>query len=363
MKINLNEINSSEFMVHSHIIGGNVVYLVQPTHVGVTWTQKNKHLRSSVWDSEGNLISIGFCKFTNWGENPDNFPVPTSLKNCTIVEKMDGSLLCVSKWKNNLIMRTRGTVDAYKLDNGHELEIFKEKFSTYMKSNKYDTWNVSYLFEWTSPQNKIVIDYGDTPNWYLIGIISHDNLTLYSQAYLDHWARDNKFDRPITYKFPSIEDLLKNVDQWKNKEGVIVYSNNGQSLHKVKSFDYLKKHRFKSNATLENTLELYFQMGKPSYNDFSTQLQNAFDYECFEMVRGYVSQICDAYKQVTNIINGFEKFVNDTLKPLNNRKLQAEKVLASYANTNRASMIFTMLDGKPLSDDNVKKLFWQILKK
>ena len=114
---------------------------------------------------------------------------------------------------------------------------------------------------------------------------------------------------------------------------------------------------------MENTLELYFQMGKPSYNEFSTQLQTAFDYECFEMVRGYVSQICDAYKQVQQIVGGFEAFVNGTLKPLPNRKAQAEKVLASYAVTNRAAMVFALLDGKSLSDDHMKKLFWQVLKK
>lgn len=367
MKINLQEIDQTQFMVHPHVIGGQTVYLVQPQHIGCKWTQANKHLRSSVWDSDGNPVSLSFPKFTNWGENPDNFPVPNSLKNTTVVEKLDGSLLIVSKWNGNLILRTRGTVDATVLDNGYELENFREKILPTLEffgsHHRNGTWDFSFLFEWVSPVNRIILNYGDQPEWYFVGVVWHKDYSLQLQDKLDDVAHAYGIKRPVTYTFPSVEDLIKNVEQWRGKEGVVIYSHNGQTLHKIKGFEYLKKHRFKSEATLENTLELYFQMGKPSYNDFSTQLQTTFDYECFEMVRGYVSQICDAYKQVQQIVSGFETFVNGTLKLLPNRKAQAEKVLASYAVTNRAAMIFALLDGKQLSDDHMKKLFWQILKK
>jgi hypothetical protein len=41
------------------------------------------------------------------------------------VEKLDGSTLIVSKYNGQYILRTRGTVDASKLANGFELELFK----------------------------------------------------------------------------------------------------------------------------------------------------------------------------------------------------------------------------------------------
>jgi hypothetical protein len=122
-------------------------------------------------------------------------------------------------------------------------------------------------------------------------------------------------------------------------------------------------HRFKGNATLENTLELFFEYGQPSYQEFERQLVATFDYECFTMVRGYASNICDAAKQVHQIIDGIDAFVDGTLRPLPTRRAQAEKVLASYSTTNRSAMVFTRLDDKLLSDDQVKKLFWQVLKK
>jgi hypothetical protein len=144
---------------------------------------------------------------------------------------------------------------------------------------------------------------------------------------------------------------------------VVVYSKNDQMLHKVKAMDYLIKHRFKSEATLENTLDLYFNYDKPSYQEFASKLTETFDYECFEMVRGYASQVCDASKEVNKIVDGFKSFIDNQLKSLSTRKEQAQKVISSYSESNRSSMIFSLLDGKNLTTDQQKKLFWQVLKK
>ena len=362
MKIDLNKVDRTQFMVHEHSLNGEVVHLIQPQHIGTKWTQDNKHMRSVVVNYDGEVISAGFPKFTNWGENPDNFPVPNSLRNCTVMEKLDGSLLIVSKYNGQYILRTRGTVDASTLANGHELELFKEKFLKSLTHDTPDTWNVSILFEWVSPINKIVLNYGDEPDWYVVGIVHHSDYRLYSQEDLDMWAKNKGFKRPATYTFTDVNDLLQNVDQWKGKEGVCVYSKNDQSIHKVKSADYLIKHRFKSEATLENTLDLYFSYGKPLYQEFESKLTETFDYECFEMVRGYASQICDASKEVNKIVDGFKSFIDNQLKVLSTRKEQAQKVISSYSESNRSSMIFSLLDGKTLTADQNKKLFWQVLK-
>lgn len=365
-----------QFVLSEHIICGDECVLCVPTHIGVKWTNDNKYLRSVVYRKRDFFpISLSFMKFTNWGENPENFPVPTSLKNTVITEKIDGSLLIVSKYKGNFILRTRGTVDATKLDNGHELELFKtnlkEKhllngnhpFESVYDTDHGSTWPYSFLFEWTSPEQRIILNYGNEPDWHLVGIVDHSDYSLGIQSEVDSVAEQFGFLRPPVYTFPTVEDLINEVELWKGKEGVCVYSNNGQTIHKVKAFEYLYKHRFKSEATLENTLDLYFSMGKPPYQEFEKKLIEAFDYECFEMVRGFISIICDAQKEVQKILDGFDVFIERTLKPLATRKDQAQQVLASYSNTNRASFIFAKLDGKSLSNDQIKKLFWQILKK
>jgi hypothetical protein len=179
---------------------------------------------------------------------------------------------------------------------------------------------------------------------------------------LDAMAKKYDLLRPEIYTFNDITDMLQIVDKWQDREGVCLYSKNGQTIHKIKAAIYLIKHRFKSEATLENTLDLYFSYGKPSYQEFESKLTETFDYECFEMVRGYASQVCDASKEVNKIVDGFKSFIDNQLKSLSTRKEQAQKVISSYSESNRASMIFSLLDGKSLTADQQKKLFWQVLK-
>ncbi len=374
MKIDLNAIDQTQFMVHAHIAHGETLYLVQPNHIGAKFTQENKIFRSSVWNDQGELVSAGFPKFTNWGENPDNFPVPKSLKDCSITEKLDGSLLIVSKYKGQYILRTRGTVDAHKLDNGHELEIFEEKYLPKLKAlmspdiinspEGPETWPCSWLFEWVSPEQRIILNYGEQPEWYLIGIVDHKDYSLKPQTLLDSIAVDHGLKRPVSYTFPSVEDLMKDVETWKGKEGVVVYSGNGQVLHKVKGAWYLALHRMKEAlASIDKVVDVWFEQGQPTYPEFEKFIVDRFDWELWTQVRGDVSRICDAYKNVEEILAGMTKFVNETLKPLPTRKDQAIKVIQSYGQTNRASFVFKLLDGKMLDAEDRKKLLYQCLKK
>jgi hypothetical protein len=363
MKINLNAIDREQFMVHPHVVNGETLWLVQPQHIGCKWTQANKHLRSSVWNDEGELVSAGFPKFVNWGENPDNFPLPTSLKDTTIVEKIDGSLLIVSKYKGNHIIRTRGTVDASKLDNGHELELFKEKMFPLIDGFE-NSWEFSILFEWVSPNQRIILNYGDQPEWYLVGIVHHSDYSLETQPELDQWAHQHGLKRPPAYSFPSVENLMKDVEAWKGKEGVVVYSGNGQMLHKVKGLWYLALHRMKEAlSSFDKVVDVWYEQGQPSYQDFEKFIASQFDWELWTQCRGDASRICDGSKMVDKIILGMNVFVDQVLKHLPTRKDQAIKVLSSYGNTNRASFVFKLLDGKTLEVDDRKKLLYQVLKK
>lgn len=374
MKIDLAKVDLTQFMAHDHFVNGEVVTLVQPQHIGTKWTQDNKHLRSSVWNYQGELISAGFPKFTNWGENPEHFPVPQSLKNCTVVEKLDGSLLIVSKYKGKYILRTRGTVDAYTMDNGHELTEFESYLDRLDKliselmdtpfSDYLDTWPVSVLFEWVSPINKIVINYGDKADWYLVGIVNHETYKLGSQELLDEFAKELGIKRPATYTFSDVNDLLQNVEQWKGKEGVVIYSHNGQMLHKVKGAWYLALHHMKSElSNIEKVMDVWLEQQMPDYNTFYTYIVNSFDYELAEQCRGHISNLCDARKEVDKIIEHMRGFVNSKVRTLPTRKEQAITILNSYGETNRSGYLFKLLDNKPLEKDDYKKLMFQVLKK
>jgi hypothetical protein len=362
MKIDISSIDRESFMVHEHIIYGEVVYLVQPKHIGAKWKNDNLHFRSSVWNYNGELISASFPKFFNWSEQPDLSPVPNSLKHCTVVEKLDGSTLIVSKYNGQYILRTRGTVDASTMANGFELELFKSTILNKLQDNN-DTWGYSIIWEWLSPINKIVLSYGDEPIWKLIGFINHINYSLAQQDMLDAMAKKYDLLRPEIYTFTDISDMLQIVDKWQNKEGVCLYSKNDQVIHKIKASKYLLLHHLKSElSSLEKVLDVWLEQGMPDYQTFYNYIFTTFDFELAEQIKGTISRICDAKKEVDLIVSGMNEFVNNRLKTLPTRKLQAEQVISAYGNTNRASFLFKLLDGKSLGKEEYKKLLFQVLK-
>ena len=363
MKIDISSIDRTQFMVHEHSLNGEIVYLIQPQYIGTKWQQDNKHMRSVVVNYEGEVISASLPKFTNWGENPDNFPVPNSLKNATVVEKLDGSTLIVSKYNGQYILRTRGTVDASTMANGFELELFKSTILSKLQDNN-DTWNYSVLFEWLSPRNVIVLRYSDEPMWKLIGFIDHTDYSLATQDVLDLMAKKYDLLRPEIYTFTDITDMLQIVDKWQDREGICLYSKNGQTIHKIKAAKYLLLHHLKSElSSLEKIMDVWLEQGMTDYQTFYNYIVTIFDFELAEQIKGTISRIVDGKKEVNKIVDGMNNFVNNRLRSLPSRKEQAQLVISSYGETNRAAFVFKLLDGKSFGKEEYKKLMFQVLKK
>ena len=363
MKIDLSTIDTENFMVHQHFVGGNECFLVQPVHIGAKWTKDTMHFRSSVWDASGNLVSASYPKFFNLGEHPELTPVPTSLRGTHLMQKLDGSTLILSRWKGNTIARTRGTVDATKQDNGYEIEYLLAKYPKVkaLLEQTEESLPFSLIFEWVSPSNVIVINYGDEPDMVLTGMVYHDSYRLASQAALDCLAVELDVKRPQSYSFDSMEEMQEAVSKFKGVEGLCLYYNDGQNILKVKGNWYLSLHRMKSEvSSLEKVLDVWFDQGQPSYTEFYSFLMNTFDYEIAEQAKGHVSKICDSWKEVEKILAGFKSFA-EKVKPLT-RKDAAVAIIQAYGQTNRASFVFQLLDGKVLNDDALKKLMFQVLK-
>lgn len=374
MKIDLQKIDRENFLVHPHEIAGEICYLVQSAHQGAKWAKHNLIFRSSVWNSKGELISASFKKFFNWGEQPELAYTPFSLTangGSQLIEKIDGSTLIVSKYKGQLIIRTRGTVDATKIDNGYEIEILKKKYSKAFQfydefgviDNK-DTISYSYIYEWTSPVNKIVLNYGEEPEIRLIGIIDHNDYKLAQQELLDFFAIQIGVKRPSVFKFDSIKEMLEAVEALKGQEGICCYCNYGQDIRKIKSAWYLALHRMKSElGSIDKVIDFYFTLNRPTYQEFYSYIEKTFDFELAEQVRGQISKICDGMKEVEKLVSYMKNFV-EPLSPLKrvSRKDAATAIMQAYGQTNRSGMAFKLLDGKTLQDEDYKKLLYQQLK-
>ena len=224
MKIDLQAIRQDEnFMVHEHFIGDTPVYLVQPVHIGAKFTNDNLIFRSSVWTKHGFPVSLSFKKFANYGEKPEVFPVPTSLDGTEAREKIDGSTLCVSTFNEFIVNRTRGTVDALKQDTGPEITWLTQKYPIAFNNSIVSSGDFTVVFEFCSPTNRIVLDYGPEPLIYLTAVISHKDYSYASQDTLDALAAHWKVLRPRKYTFNTLLELQEAVKSFRGVEGVCLY--------------------------------------------------------------------------------------------------------------------------------------------
>lgn len=360
MKINLNSIGG-DFYKKEGIFCGREAILVTPK-LSAKWDSSNVIYRSSIWDLNGNLLSAGLKKFKNASEDEENFPTPKDLRGCSIYEKWDGSLLISDYIEGELSFRTRGTFSSLDLDNASDFEEIKERYpqiSDWHKANP----NFSLLFEITSPNQKIVINYGPQVDICLIGAVDKNDYSYLRQLELDYIGKGWKFKRPASYSFESIEEMKVVVLALEGKEGVCVYHSNDQKIFKVKAAKYLMLHHFKSEiSSIDKIVELWHELDMPDYNKLYNYICEQYDWELAEMARAFISKTCDAAKEVERIIAGFNSFLtkNDLFNKTD--KEAWFKVVESYGATNRAGYLMKLKKGKNLEKDDYKKLILQVLK-
>jgi len=355
----LEELDKQKFFIKEQEIENTKCFLIDGSIA--EWTKSNLQYRSSIWTETGDPVSLSYKKFMNWGEKSNITQEPNNLLKCSFLQKIDGSTLIISLFKNTLLIRTRGSFGYENLENAFEVPILKTKYPNIF-NNEYLISGNSIICEWVSPINKIVLDYHEA-DLYLTNIIRHKDYSYFNQRELDKLATELfHCPRPKWGTFGNnIEDMLLTINNLKGEEGYCVYFNNDQDIKKVKSKEYLAIHAFKSNIKdIESIIPVYIQAGTPNYNDFITYIETNFDHECVTYCQGYISKLLDNKKIVDSIIAGFQNFI--TKHKALTRKEFAQQVFNSYGKTERAGMIFKLLDHKPLDAKDLTRLFYQALK-
>lgn len=350
MKIKLPD--ASQFNFKECVIAGDDCVLITPKDMGVVWCDDNKIFRSSIWRTcDNHPVSLSFKKFTNHGEKPEFEPWNKDCLPYTAITKVDGSTLIVSRYRGETIIRTRGTVDATTQENGHEIAFFRKKYPKVFNNKYLDQENTSLLFEWTTPTNRIVLRESDTPCLALIGAVCHETYQYIPQSTLDIMAIELETNRPMCVDIANFDEMLKFVEYQTNIEGVVVYSADGQTLKKIKTSDYLRKHKIYTGVkTFNHVLNLWIQYNCPERHSFEQQMTNEYDWE---LVQQMLLLIDELFSKWINIQQNLD-VLNMMIK---NHAHLSRKEMAQLFNTNCkawSGVAFEMLDGKK---HNILKLF------
>lgn len=351
--------DAEQFNLKVCLIAGDECVLVTPKDMGVVWTEQNKYFRSSIWRKRDMFpVSLGYRKFSNFGEQPDFEPWKEN-EYFTTVRKIDGSLLIVSKYKGKLIVRTRGTIDASILPNGFEIEILKKKYPLAFDNVWLNEETHSLLFEWTTPTNRIVLKESEEPTLSLIGIVTHANYKYMTQNSLNSVAKDIEVGRPEIYRnFRESKDLeaIREFNRTdKTIEGFVIYSGDGQILKKLKTEHYLYLHRvYTGIKTLNNLFDLWKDYNYPEREVFEEKLADEYDVELVSALQELMNQLFSRWKDLEARYLEIKRFTSlDAIQSLS-RKEQASTLIEKYKNW--SGIAFSCLDNKLISIDKLFKM-------
>jgi hypothetical protein len=272
----------------------------------------------------------------NWGEKPDEFPMPSNLADCHFIEKEDGSLAICDFVNGVLSVRSRGTVTAKTLLNYNEWQIFLQKYN--IEKFCQENQGFSWLFEFVTnnPEHDILIKYPEIDG-FLIGGIKKSDYSLLTQKELDVIAAKYAFRRPKVYNLNNIDS----IKHWDNTEGVVVYSNNDQELHKVKTDFWLNLHRIKNNISFDFAFDFVKQNDFPSRLAIDEKLSVQFDHETCVALMPFLDRL---YSIILDYNNKIIEIQSQLVNWVGSRKEIAQKILALYPNY--SYIAFSILDGK-----------------
>lgn len=277
------------------------------------WDDVTLQCRGLVTDDNDNVVARPFKKFFNIEENKFT---PTA--QFDVFEKMDGSLGILFFYENKWVFASRGSFtsdQAFKFK-----EIFTKKYNA---SHLYHT--STYLFEIIYPENRIVVDYGDTED---IVMLAEINTETGEELDLIHYAQSifnvvKKYDG--IYDYSTMKGIISD-----NAEGFIVRFSNGNRI-KIKGEEYIRLHKVITGLSTTAVWEKLL-LGK-TMDDLLIDVPDEF----YDKIKEYEKFLVDKYAQIELIcIEFFTQF-----------KLLERKEYAQEAECHKySSVLFALYSGK-----------------
>ena len=232
--------------------------------------------RGIIVDTYFNIVCRPFKRFYNLGEDGKSKDIDIS--KFYVAEKLDGSLVKVYYYKDMWQIATRGTAfaetqlftplgptkETFKEIILNEIGITNEQFQDFCKSYLQLDVNNTYLFEFASNVNRIVVNYENPVFAFLCSV---NNTT--GKTSLDFDIRNkicrhkNKTIRNANlYEFKGMDDLMNIVSnmQGVEQEGFVLYSKFDTEMIKIKLPSYLNLHLIRGEGlTMKRIYSLIYQ--------------------------------------------------------------------------------------------------------
>jgi hypothetical protein len=287
------------------------------------WNDVTLNCRGLVIDEDYNIIARSFPKFFSYEQLDGKLPQG----NFVVEEKLDGSMLLVFKYNDEIITATRGSFESEQAIKAYGF--LSEDFKTRLHSGE------SWIFEIIYKENRIVVDY-DFEGLILLGVYMTNALNTKA---VDWLANHFGFRRPKLYPFISLEHLLNWEED--NIEGFVLHYKNGERV-KIKTGDYKRLHRLLTGVSEKTVWEAL------KADKFNELIENVPD-EFYSWVHNVKLNLDIRFKEIYNsAIKDYNRL--DWCEERKEFALEAVKTVYP-------SILFKWFDGK-----NADELIWKLVK-
>lgn len=228
--------------------------LVVPFKDKYRWRADEAHLRSLVLDRDGYVLSAGFPKFWNLGEDPAHdggLAAAFARGAVELPEKLDGSLIVGDRIAGAPRLRTRGSRTLGDLRAELEALIAAEYpgLPAFLAQDPL-LGRCSLLFEFVSP-NRTVVLRQDRARLYLLGYVDKQTIAPgWDPEVLARVEGATGVPRAPIHPLPAdLPAALAQVRGWRGREGVVarfIDDAGVPRLVKIKAEDYLRLHAYQS---------------------------------------------------------------------------------------------------------------------
>lgn len=305
------------------------------------WTPETLMARGLITDLEGNIKARPFPKFFNYEEHTgeDSKLPELPIEPFTVTDKLDGSLGILYQMPNGEArIATRGSFVSDQAIMG--TKILHEKLSKELGFVAFDyTW--TWLFEIIYPENRIVVDYGNTKDLFLLACINTETGEETPISIIDTPFKKVK-------QFDGITDISQlRSDKRDNAEGFVVHFKSGLRV-KLKYEEYVRLHRLVTGVNAKTTWEL-LRRNEP----FDELLERVPD-EFYDWVKNTRDKLKNEYEVIEQAICSE---IYNRVKDLPTRKEQAIAIMSNKDDREYSGVIFKMLDNQPYEEQ-----IWKMIK-
>lgn len=283
------------------------------------WTPALCDARGLILDEHAEIIARPFTKFWNYEQVLDQVP---SEEPFTVWEKLDGSLGIVCRYAGERIVATRGSFES---EQAHWLK----SYLTRSHPNFYPD-GVTWLVEIVFPANRIVVDYGNTQDAFLLAILDDDGN--------DRW---DLFDSSTRFRkarrFDGVRDfsVINNDPAYQGQEGFVVQWQSGLRA-KIKSDEYRRLHRLITQCSTRTIWEL-LRTGQDT-----SELLDRVPADFKDWAKAQLQTMKTAH---SDLVTASKKLMD--LAP----RCESRKDFAAWAiRQDHPNLMFSLLDGKDITD-------------